>query len=60
MSVTPAPLERDVALVLKGFDEGVFIRDTSHDHEPGWAMKMLPYLAALGRLAQAVNHEAGK
>jgi hypothetical protein len=42
----------DVETVLRGFDEGVFVRDISHDIESGWAVKLLPYLAALGRLAK--------
>jgi hypothetical protein len=50
------PNSEDVVLVLRGFDEGVFVRDTSHDHENGWAIRALPALAALGRLAAAVKH----
>ncbi len=43
----------DVATLLRGFEEGAFVRNTAQDHEPGWAVKLVPYLAALGRLAQA-------
>jgi hypothetical protein len=45
----------DVALVLEGFDKGLFVRSTDGDSESGWAMKWLPYLGALARLQEAVN-----
>jgi len=47
--------DADVATILRGFDEGVFIRNTAKDLEPGWAVKLLPYLAALGRLYKRVG-----
>jgi hypothetical protein len=40
-------------VILDGFDERVFIRDISHDHESGWAVKLLPFTIAIGRLAKA-------
>jgi hypothetical protein len=43
----------NVAKVLEGFDKGVFVRDISHDHDRDWAIRALPYLVALGRLAKA-------
>ncbi len=49
----------DVATLLRGFEEGVFIRDASKDVEPGWAIKLLPYLAAMGRLAKAEYPSCG-
>jgi hypothetical protein len=48
----------DVAKVLEGFDRGIFVRDVSYDGESGWAVRLLPYLAALGRLRDAVPTEA--
>lgn len=49
-------LRADAAMVLCGFDEGVFVRDVSRDHENGWGVRMLPYLAALGRLKAHIDH----
>lgn len=46
-------LEAIYALV----DAGVLVRDTSHDHEPGWAIKALPLVKALQN-AQAVIAKA--
>jgi hypothetical protein len=51
--------DTDVATLLRGFDEGVFIRDIARDIEPGWAIKLLPYLAALGRLYKRVGISNG-
>lgn len=42
----------DVAKLLEGFQQGVFQRNVSMDGEPGWAIKILPYIAAMGRLAR--------
>lgn len=48
-----------IRLVLEGFDKGVFVRDISHDHESSWAVRQLPYLAALSRLIdQRAREEA--
>jgi hypothetical protein len=49
---TDGPGGENIATVLRGFDEGVFVRDISRDHEPGWAVKLLPFLAALVRLSR--------
>ena len=46
-------LRADVRIVLRGFDEGVFVREVAHDAQSGWAVKMLPYIAALGRIIAA-------
>lgn len=40
-------------IVLKGFDDAVFIRNIDSDDKPGWAMHALPFIAALARLAKA-------
>ncbi len=36
--------------VLEGFESGVFIRNVSRDSEPGWALKVIPYIQALATL----------
>lgn len=33
--------------VLDLIDKGVLVRDTSRDHEPEWAMRMVPLLMAI-------------
>jgi hypothetical protein len=41
--------------VCDGFEAGVFIRNTSNDHESGWAIKAYPYLRHLFKLAKATE-----
>jgi len=45
-----ARLRAAAAKVLEGFDLGVFLRGTSHDADSGWAIRLTPYLSALGQL----------
>ena len=33
--------------ICEGFNEGVFVRSTKGDDDSAWAMKLLPYIAAL-------------
>lgn len=40
-------LSMAVRTILRGFSEGVFVRSTEGDSNPGWALKLLPFLAAL-------------
>ncbi len=42
-------------VVMRGFDEGIFVRDISHDADPSWAVKLLPYVVALATLQKAVS-----
>ncbi len=46
-------LENVMALI----DEGVLVRDISHDNEPGWVMKM-PFLVRVLGEAQATIDKA--
>jgi hypothetical protein len=48
-------LRVDVAKVLEGFDNDMFVRNTNDDADSGWAVKIVPYIAALGRLAAFVQ-----
>ncbi len=50
-----AAIRSDIAIVLDGFGKGVFIRSTENDSDPGWAIKLMPYLTALGRLAKELE-----
>ena len=52
----PAPPQADalreaIDKVLEGFDKGLFVRNTFGDSDPSWAVKLAPYLVALGVLA---------
>lgn len=42
----------DVRIVLEGFDRGVFVRNIANDPTPDWAIQLVCYIAALGRLAK--------
>ena len=44
--------EADVEKLLEGFDRHIFVREIASDYEPGWHLKLVPYLGALGRLVQ--------
>lgn len=43
--------QRDLATALRDLfafvENGVLIRDISHDHEPGWAMRQVPLVQTL-------------
>lgn len=39
--------------VLEGFREEIFVRGTTGDVNPEWAMRVLPYISALARLEEA-------
>lgn len=43
--------------VLDGFHEGVFVRSVAEDRDPAWAIRVFPYIKALGVLAAAVDWE---
>jgi len=38
--------------ILRGFDEGVFVRDISNDSDPMWAIKLFPFIQALALAAK--------
>lgn len=46
-------------MVLKGFGAQVFVRNIDDDHEPGWAINLLPYVNALARLEVAIQKADG-
>ena len=46
--------------IMDGFDRGVFVRDISNDSNPDWALKLLPFIAALSRAKQALSKADGK
>lgn len=46
--------------VIDGFAQGIFTRDISHDGDPGWAMRLLPYLQAIGKMNDAIAKAEGR
>lgn len=46
--------------LLSLIEEGYLARDTSHDSEPGWAMKQLPYVRRLAAASAAIQLAEGK
>jgi hypothetical protein len=46
--------------ILAGFECGVFVRDVTHDNEPDWAMKLIPFLKLLGEAQAAVAEVEGR
>lgn len=41
-----------IAVILRGFEQNVFVRNTANDGSPDWALNVLPYVRALA-VAQA-------
>lgn len=48
-------LHAAIRTVLRGFDEGVFVRSTDGDGNPAWAIKLFPFIQALAVLQQAMG-----
>lgn len=46
-----------LAVILRGFDERVFVRSVAHDHEPGWVVRLMPYIQALATAYVIVKRE---
>lgn len=45
-----AALRAEVAMLLKGFDRRVYVRNVEGDDAPDWAIRLLPFIASMGRL----------
>jgi hypothetical protein len=48
-------LTQAIRTVLRGFDEGVFVRSTDGDTDPAWAIRLFPFIQALGVLQESVR-----
>lgn len=48
----------DLQLIIKAFDDGVFVRNTAHDYQSGWAVHLLGPARALGALVNAAKADA--
>jgi hypothetical protein len=42
-------LEESLKAIIGHIENGFLVRDISKDHEPGWAVKQLPFLNDLGK-----------
>ena len=40
--------------VIDGFEQGVFVRDITKDGQADWALKLVPFVALLGRCQVAL------
>lgn len=54
---TDAETREAISKVMEGFDRGVFVRNTVGDGDPAWAVKLFPYLRALGVLQRLTDIE---
>ena len=41
--------------IFAQIEQGNLVRDVSHDHEVGWAMRHIPMVQAIARLAEAIK-----
>lgn len=48
------------AIVCEAFDKGIFVRSTKNDADPRWAIKLVPYLIALGQVTGNMSPELVK
>ena len=51
-------LREAVKVVLKAFDDGLFVRCSDGDHKPDWATGLLRPMIALGKLKEFAESEA--
>ena len=40
--------------ILKGFEDGVFVRDVTGDGASDWSVKLLPFIVALSKAQAAI------
>lgn len=48
-------LARAAETILEGFERGKFLRDTTGDGSPRWALEFVPYLKAMGDAAGLIQ-----
>lgn len=47
MSDLETQLANSLRTLLKGFGDGVFVRNTSKDSDPSWAIRLIPFIQAM-------------
>lgn len=58
MAAAPEMYE-SLKTILSGFEEGIFVRNIDGDGKSDWAMKLIPFVAALGRAKAAIAKANG-
>lgn len=48
-------LARALRTLFALVEDGTLVRDTSRDHEPGWALRQVPLVQALARARAALD-----
>lgn len=48
-------LRQAVRTILRGFDEGVFVRNIDGDMRPDWAIKLMPFVVAIAKAQEIVG-----
>lgn len=56
--VNEADFRNAVRTILRGFDEGVFVRNIDNDHDSAWAIRLFPFIQAIAVAQQAVGSVA--
>lgn len=51
----PEALRKAARVILRGFHEGVFVRSIDGDQRPDWAVRLLPFVAALSEVKSIVG-----
>lgn len=44
-------------ILLKAFEDGIFVRSTANDSQPGWSFRFVAPLQALAQLQEWVNEQ---
>lgn len=50
-------LLKAVRTILRGFEEGVFVRSIDNDHDSAWAIRLFPFIHALAVAREHVGPE---
>ena len=49
-----AELLEALKVIMEGFESGVFVRDITKDSDSGWAVRLLPFIVAIGKAKIAI------
>lgn len=58
MCAGPELLEA-LKVIIQGFESGIFVRDITMDSDSSWAVRLLPFIAALGKAQAAIAKAEG-
>lgn len=54
LAAAPELLE-SLKTIMDGFEEGIFVRNISGDEKGDWALRLIPFIAALGKAQAAIE-----